>query len=199
MNLANKLTILRLILIPFYVVFLMLDPVLIASQQNIVFFSHIALTIFIVASLTDTFDGKIARKYNLVTDFGKFADPLADKILVVSAMVCFVALGRMPFWAVIIILAREFAISGFRLVVAGKGVVLAASMIAKVKTGWQMVMCGFMTFNMAALVAKQGWPEVVTTVYDILTQITMYVALALTIISMIDYFYKNRENFTTKK
>ena len=199
MNLANKLTVLRLILIPFYIVFLMLDPILAGSDQNIVFFSHIALTIFIVASLTDTFDGKIARKYNLVTDFGKFADPLADKILVVSAMVCFVALGRMPFWAVIIILAREFAISGFRLVVAGKGVVLAASMIAKVKTGWQMVMCGFMTFDMASLVTKQGWPEVITTVYNILTQITMYVALALTIISLIDYFYKNKDSFSTEK
>lgn len=198
MNLANKLTILRLILIPFYVVFLMLDPVLVRSAGNVVFFSHIALVIFLLASLTDTFDGKVARKYNMVTDFGKFADPLADKILVVSAMVCFVALGRMPFWAVIIILAREFAISGFRLVVAGKGIVLAASMIAKVKTGWQMVMCGFMTFDMASLAAKHGWPSAVTTVYNVLTQITMYVALALTIISMIDYFYKNKDSFSTK-
>lgn len=198
MNLPNKLTVLRLIFIPFYVLFLMLDPILVSSSSGIVFFSHIALVIFLLASLTDTFDGIIARKYNMVTDFGKFADPLADKILVVSAMVCFVALGRMPFWAVIIILAREFAVSGFRLVIAGKGVVLAASKIAKWKTGWQMVMCGFMTFDMASLVIKQGWPPVISTIYGILTEITMYVSLALTIISMVDYFYKNRENFSTK-
>lgn len=199
MNLPNKLTILRLIFIPFYICALMLDKVLIASSANIVFMSHIALLIFILASLTDTFDGKIARKYNLITDFGKFADPLADKILVVSAMVCFVALGRMPYWAVIIILAREFAVSGFRLVIASKGVVLAASKIAKHKTAWQMIMCGFMTFNMAALVEKKGWPSAVFTVYDILTQITMYVSLALTIISMIEYFYKNKGSFSTKE
>ena len=199
MNLPNKLTILRLIFIPFYVAAIMLDPVLAASQSGIIFFSHIALVIFILASLTDTFDGKIARKYNMITDFGKFADPLADKILVVSAMVCFVALGRMPFWAVIIILAREFAVSGFRLVVAGKGVVLAASKIGKMKTACQMTMCCLMTFDMETLVLKSGWPAAVWTVYNVLTQIAMYGALALTIISMVDYFYKNKDNFSTKK
>ena len=198
MNLPNKLTILRLIFIPFYIFFVMMDPVMISSSANCVFFSHIALVIFILASLTDTFDGKIARKYNMITDFGKFADPLADKILVVSAMVCFVALGRMPYWVVIIILAREFAVSGFRLVIAGKGVVLAASIIGKMKTCWQMTMCGLMTFDMATLVTKYGWPSVISTVYDVLTQVAMYGALALTIISMIDYFYKNRKNFSTK-
>ena len=191
MNLPNKLTILRLIFIPFYIFFLMTD--------FFSFTSHIAVFLFILASLTDTFDGKIARKYNLITDFGKFADPLADKILVVSAMVCFVALGRMPFWACIIILAREFAVSGFRLVVAGKGVVLAASKIGKMKTGWQMSMCGLMTFDMAALVGSNMWPSAVFTVYNIVTMIAMYGALILTIVSMIDYFYKNRKSFSTDK
>lgn len=191
MNLPNKLTILRLILIPFYVFFLMTDL--------FPFTSHVALVIFLIASFTDTLDGKIARKMNLVTDFGKFADPLADKILVTAAMVCFVAIGRMPFWTCIIILMREFAVSGFRLVVAGKGIVLAASKIAKIKTGWQMSMCGLMTFDMALLVARQGWPDVVFTVYHIVTLIAMYGALVLTIVSMIDYFYKNRDSFSINK
>lgn len=191
MNLPNKLTVLRLVFIPFYIFFLM--------TEFFPFSSHVALVIFLLASFTDTLDGKIARKMNLVTDFGKFADPLADKILVMSAMVCFVAIGRMPFWACIIILMREFAVSGFRLVVAGKGIVLAASKIGKMKTGWQMSMCGFMTFDMALLVSRQGWPETVYTVYHILTLIAMYGALVLTIVSMIDYFYKNRSSFSAGK
>lgn len=190
MNLPNKLTVLRLILIPFYVFFEMTDL--------FPFSSHIAMVIFIAACLTDTFDGKIARKRNLVTDFGKFADPLADKILVVSAMVCFVALGRMPFWVCIIILAREFAVSGFRLVVASKGVVLAASPWGKAKTGVQDAMCILMSFDMALLVSRNNWPAAVYTVYEVLTLVTMYVALALTIISMVDYFYKNRDKFSTR-
>ena len=191
MNLPNKLTILRLILIPFYIFFLMTD--------FFPFTSHVATVIFIAACLTDTFDGIIARKYNLITNFGKFADPLADKILVVSAMVCFVALGRMPFWVCIVILAREFAVSGFRLVAAGNGVVLAASKWGKAKTGWQMAMSIMMTFDIVRLAAEQGWSQTVVTVYNIVTLVAMYGALALTLISMIDYFYKNRNTFTTDK
>jgi len=191
MNLPNKLTLLRLVFIPFYIFFLMTD--------FFPFTSHVATLLFILAAITDNLDGRIARKRNLITDFGKFADPLADKILVVSAMVCFVALGRMPFWACIIVLAREFAVSGFRLVVAGKGVVLAASKIGKNKTGWQMTMCGLMTFDMALLVSRMNWPETVYTVYHIVTLIAMYGALILTVISMIDYFYRNRQYFTTKE
>lgn len=189
MNLPNKLTVLRLLLIPFYIFFLMTD--------FFSFTSHVALLIFIGACLTDTFDGKIARKRNLVTDFGKFADPLADKILVMSSMICFVALGKLPFWVCIIILAREFAISGFRLVIAGKGVVLAASYWGKFKTGFQMVMCGLMTFDFAGLCAGYNWPPVVSNIYNIVTIVVMYIALALTIISLIDYFYKNRKAFTS--
>ena len=190
MNLPNRLTILRLVLIPFYLFFLMTD--------FFPFTTHVAMVIFIGACLTDTFDGKIARKRNLITDFGKFADPLADKILVVSAMVCFVAKGIMPFWVCIIILAREFAISGFRLVVAGKGVVLAASWWGKFKTGTQMATCILMSFDLPRLVSEKGWSHTVTDVYNIITIVTMYIALALTIISMIDYFYKNRKSFSIK-
>lgn len=190
MNLPNRLTVLRLILIPFYIFLEMTDL--------FPFASHIAVIIFVAACLTDTFDGKIARKRNLITDFGKFADPLADKILVVSAMVCFVALGRMPFWVCIIILAREFAVSGFRLVVASKGIVLAASRWGKAKTGVQMAMCIQMSFDIVKLVNINCWSPVVILVYDITLNIAMYAALALTLISMIDYFYKNRQNFSMK-
>lgn len=190
MNLPNKLTILRLVFIPFYIFFLMTD--------YFSFTSHIAMVLFILASLTDLFDGKIARKYNLVTDFGKFADPLADKILVVSGMVCFVALGRLPYWICIIILAREFAISGFRLVIAAKGTVLAASYWGKLKTTFQMIMLIMMTFDMERLVIEKGFPPVIWSVYHIVTNVVMYIALALTIISMIDYFYKNRKGFQVK-
>lgn len=191
MNLPNKLTILRLVFIPFYVFFVMTD--------YFSFTSHVALVIFIVASLTDLFDGKIARKYNLITDFGKFADPLADKILVVAGMVCFVALGRLPVWVCILILAREFAVSGFRLVVAANGTVIAASYWGKFKTTFQMIMICLMTFDMQRLVVEHGWNPVVWKVYHIVTLVIMYIALALTIISMIDYFYKNRAGFRTDK
>lgn len=190
MNLPNKLTVMRLIFIPFYIFFLMTD--------FFSFSSHIALVLFCCACITDTLDGKIARKYNLVTDFGKFADPLADKILVVSGMVCFVALGRLPFWVCIIILAREFAISGFRQVAAAKGTVIAASYWGKFKTTFQMIMLILMTFDMKSLVIKNGWSITVWNVYNIVTIVVMYIALALTIISMIDYFYKNREGFEIK-
>lgn len=190
MNLPNKLTILRLVFIPFYVFFLMTDYFTLTSL--------VALIIFVLACLTDTLDGIIARKYNLVTDFGKFADPLADKILVVSGMVCFVAMGRLPVWVCILILAREFAVSGFRLVAATKGNVIAASYWGKFKTGFQMAMICLMTFDMERMVNEFGWNPVIWNVYNIVTQVVMYIALALTIISMIDYFYKNRKAFSFK-
>lgn len=188
MNLPNKLTIFRLILVPFYVFFLMTDYFTLTS--------FVALLIFIAAALTDLFDGKIARERNLITDFGKFADPLADKILVVAGMVCFVALDRMPFWVCIIIVAREFAVSGFRLVVAARGTVIAASIWGKVKTTFQMIMVILMTLDVEMLVEYYNLPPVIWTVYHIVTIVVMYIALALTIISMIDYFYKNRKGFT---
>ena len=121
MNLPNKLTVLRVIMIPFFVFFLLWQ-----GGENRTF-RLIALALFIIASLTDLLDGKIARKYNLVTNFGKFMDPLADKLLVCSALICLIELGELPAWMVLIIISREFIISGFRLVASDNGVVIAAS------------------------------------------------------------------------
>ncbi|MCR4588693.1 MAG: CDP-diacylglycerol--glycerol-3-phosphate 3-phosphatidyltransferase [Lachnospiraceae bacterium] len=172
MNLPNKLTMFRVILIPFFVVAVLLEntyPIL----------KWVALVIFIVASLTDLLDGKIARKYNLVTDFGKFMDPLADKLLVCSAMICLIELGRIPSWVVVIIIAREFTISGFRLIAADNGRVIAASYWGKFKTTFQM----FMVILMLADISELA----------ILTTIIMWIALILTIVSLIDYLWKNRD------
>ena len=131
MNLPNKLTIFRVILIPFFLVFLLVPGI---PADN-----WIALGIFIVASLTDMLDGKIARKYNLVPNFGKFMDPLADKLLVCSALICLVDLKQLPAWMVIVIISREFIISGFRLVASDNGIVIAASYWGKFKTTFQMI------------------------------------------------------------
>lgn len=139
---------------------------------------YIALVIFIIASLTDLLDGKIARKYNLVTNFGKFMDPLADKLLVCAALICLIELQRIPAWIVIIIISREFIISGFRLVAADNRVVIAASYWGKFKTTFQMVMVCLMIANIEAL--------------TVLTQIVMWIAVALTVISLVDYLVKNK-------
>lgn len=171
MNLPNKLTMFRVILIPFFVVFMMVD---ITSADK-----WIALAIFIVASLTDLLDGKIARKYNLVTNFGKFMDPLADKLLVCSALICLVALYKIPAWIVIVIIAREFIISGFRLIAADNGVVIAASYWGKFKTTFQMVMICLMIADIEALA--------------IVTDIVMWAALILTVVSLADYLVKNKD------
>ena len=133
MNLPNKLTVLRIIMVPFFV-FFMLAPNMTGINN------YIAVAIFIVASLTDLLDGKIARKYNLVTNFGKFMDPLADKLLVCSAMICLIQTGQLAAWIVVIIIAREFIISGFRLVAADNDIVIAASYWGKFKTVSQMFM-----------------------------------------------------------
>ena len=172
MNLPYKLTILRMIMIVPFVVF-MLAPIGGAAGK------WIALALFVAASLTDLLDGKIARKYNLVTTFGKFMDPLADKLLVCSALICLVELGRIPSWIVIIIISREFIISGFRLVASDKGVVIAASWWGKFKTTFQMVMIVLMIADIAAL--------------SIVTQIVMWIALILTVVSLLDYLLKNRD------
>ncbi len=171
MNLPNKLTIFRVILIPFFVVLLLFD---ITAYDK-----WIALAIFIVASLTDFLDGHIARKYNLVTNFGKFMDPLADKLLVCSAMICLVELSRIPAWVVIIIIAREFIISGFRLVASDNGVVIAASYWGKFKTVFQMLMICLMIADLSSLA--------------FVTQIVMWVAVALTVVSLVDYLIKNKD------
>ncbi len=171
MNLPNKLTMFRVILIPFFVVFMLAD---ITTADK-----WIALTIFIVASLTDLLDGKIARKYNLVTNFGKFMDPLADKLLVCSALICLVEMAKLPAWMVIIIIAREFIISGFRLIASDNGVVIAASYWGKFKTTFQMVMICLLIADIAAI--------------QIITNVITWAALILTVVSLIDYLVKNKE------
>ena len=171
MNLPNKLTILRIIMIPFFVLFMLLDG---GANQT---YRYIAAVIFIVASFTDLLDGKIARKYNLVTNFGKFMDPLADKLLVCSGLICFVGLGALPAWFVIIIISRVFIISGFRLVASDNGVVIAASYWGKFKTVSQMIMSVLLIVNIPAL--------------SILTAIFSVIALVLTVVSLIDYIAKN--------
>ena len=174
MNLPNKLTLLRTFMIPFFLFFLLTDIVLGANSR------FIALAIFILASLTDLIDGKIARKYNLVTNFGKFMDPLADKLLVSSALIAFVGMGKLPIWIVVVIISREFIISGFRLVAADNGVVIAASMWGKYKTTFQMLM-------IILLIADLDIPHI-----NIVENIFIYVALILTVVSLIDYIVKNK-------
>lgn len=177
MNLPNKLTMFRVVLIPFFVVLLLVD---ITPYDN-----WIALVIFIVASLTDLLDGKIARKYNLVTNFGKFMDPLADKLLVCSALICLVEMERIAAWMVIVIIAREFIISGFRLVASDNGVVIAASYWGKFKTTFQMVMICLMIADLQAL--------------SLVTTIVTWVAVILTVVSLVDYLVKNRGVMQEKK
>lgn len=176
MNLPNKLTILRVCLIPFFVVFLLLE-----GGQNQTYRS-ISTVIFIVASLTDMLDGKIARKYNLVTNFGKFMDPLADKLLVCSALICLIELGRIPSWMVIVIISREFIISGFRLVASDNGVVIAASYWGKFKTTFQMIAVVLLILQIPALA--------------LVTNICLWIALILTVVSLADYVVKNRKVLT---
>lgn len=172
MNLPNKLTVLRVIMIPVFLVFLLTDCAGGASK-------YIAAAVFVLASLTDMLDGRIARKYNLVTNFGKFMDPLADKLLVCSALIAFVELGYLPAWIVIIIISREFIISGFRLIAADKGVVIAANYWGKFKTTFQMIMT-------ILLILQLDYPYA-----DTVEWIFVYIALALTVISLVDYIYKN--------
>ena len=174
MNLPNKLTILRVIMIPFFVFFLLFKPEEFTYRL-------IADIIFVLASLTDLLDGKIARKYNLVTNFGKFMDPLADKLLVCSALICIVSLKLLPAWLAIIIISREFIISGFRLVAADNGVVIAASMWGKFKTTFQMIMIIVLVLN---------FDNYYMHIFGI---ILIVVATALTIISLIDYIVKNKD------
>ena len=163
MNLPNKLTIFRVILIPFFIVFLLV-PITPVDKW---------------IGLTDLLDGKIARKYNLVTNFGKFMDPLADKLLVCSALICLIELERIPSWMVIVIIAREFIISGFRLVASDNGVVIAASYWGKFKTTFQMVAVCLLIADIPALY--------------LLTRIVLWIAVILTVVSLVDYLIKNKD------
>ena len=176
MNLPNKLTVLRIIMVPFFVFFMLTD---VGESAN----KWIALILFCIASLTDLLDGKIARKYNLVTNFGKFMDPLADKLLVCSAMICLVEMKKLAAWIVIVIIAREFIISGFRLVASDNGIVIAASYWGKFKTVFQMAMIIVLIMDLGG-------------VFDLIGNVLIWIALALTIISLMDYVLKNKQVLT---
>jgi CDP-diacylglycerol---glycerol-3-phosphate 3-phosphatidyltransferase len=174
MNLATRLTMLRVIMIPLFIY-------IVLSKME---YSNLwALLVFVAASFTDFLDGYIARKYSQITKLGKFLDPLADKLLVTSALVCLVELGRLSSWVVIIILSREFIVSVFRAVAASDGIVIAASIWGKLKTNAQM----------AAIVAllMGGYPFSLGIVTDIL----VWISVALTIISGVEYVYANRQVF----
>ena len=177
MNLPNKLTLFRVILIAPFVILLLGGEAGWFGADTLMP-NMIALAVFVIASLTDLIDGKIARKHNLVTNFGKFMDPLADKLLVCSAMIALIELGRIPAWIVIVIISREFIISGFRLVAADNDVVIAASYWGKFKTTFQMVMVCLMIADIPQL--------------QLVTDIVMWIALALTVISLVDYLIKNK-------
>ena len=172
MNTPNKLTVARMILVPFLVLFMLTGW---GGDAN----RYISLAIFVVASVTDWLDGKLARKYNLVTNFGKFMDPLADKLLVCSAMICFIELDKLPAWIVIIIIGREVIISGFRLIAAENGIVIAANYWGKFKTVSQMIMIILLLIDLGG-------------VFDILEQVFIWLSVALTIISLITYIWQNK-------
>lgn len=174
MNIANKLTVFRVILVPFFVVFMLTD----FTAYN----RWIAFGIFVIATITDKLDGTIAHKYNMVTNFGKFMDPIADKLLVCSALICLTAIGEVPAWVTIVIIGREFAISGIRLIAADNNVAIAATWWGKSKTIAQMAMIIIILMNVSAL--------------HILGQIVMYVSVALTVISLVDYVVKNKNVLT---
>ena len=179
MNLPNKLTVFRMIMIVPFVIIMLLGDGFAGGKW-------IALALFIIASLTDLLDGHIARKYNLVTNFGKFMDPLADKLLVCAALICLVELARIPSWVVIVIISREFIISGFRLVASDNGVVIAASYWGKFKTTFQMLMICLMIANLGGIM-------------EVITQVCMWIALLLTLISLIDYLWKNKAVMAEQK
>jgi len=180
MNLPNKLTLARIVMVPVFLFFLLNTkeflPFYIPAIEP--YCKWIALAIFIIAAITDALDGKIARKYNLVTNFGKFMDPLADKLLVNLALIGLMALGKVNIWLVMIIIARDFIISGFRLVAAEKGSVIAASIWGKVKTAAQMVMVCFLIMDIAQI--------------RIVGIVLQWLVCLLTVFSLIDYLVKNR-------
>lgn len=173
MNLANKITIFRIFLVPVFMLVL---------YSNINYSTYIAALIFIIASLTDTLDGYIARSKNMITNFGKFVDPLADKILVSAALISLVELGKVPGWIVVVIIAREFAISGFRIIAASEGITIAASPLGKIKTITQLLAIILLLLN--------NFPFYLLNLP--IDTILLYISLFFTVVSGIDYIYKNR-------
>lgn len=179
MNTPNKLTVLRMIMVPFFVLFMLTGWGGEASKW-------ISLVIFVVASATDWLDGYLARKYNLVTNFGKFMDPLADKLLVCSAMICLIETGKLAAWIVIVIIAREFIISGFRLIAVENGVVIAANYWGKFKTVSQMVMIILLIIDLGGIFA-------------VLETIFVWLSVALTLISLVTYIWQNKNILSAQK
>lgn len=186
MNLPNKLTVLRIIMVPFFVMFLLVDAIPLHYLWALIFFS--------AASLTDCLDGHIARKNNLVTNFGKFLDPLADKVLVLSAMIGFIELGLAGSVVVIIVIAREFLVTSLRLVAAGDGTVIAASIYGKIKTIIQM-------FSIVGILFLEALNEIVSLGINItlISNVLMWITAAITVISGVDYLIKNRHCINTTK
>ena len=175
MNLANKITLFRVILVPVFMVVL---------YSDLQYSTYIAAIIFIFASLTDTLDGYIARSRNLVTNFGKFVDPLADKILVSAALISLVGLGKIPAWVVVVIIAREFTITGFRIIAASEGITIAASSLGKFKTITQLLAISLLLLN--------NFPfNIINIPMDM---IMLYLSLFFTVVSGIDYLYKNKDS-----
>ena len=177
MNLPNKLTVLRVIMVPFFVAF-MLYPLMGDASK------YVALVLFCIASFTDFLDGYLARKNNLVTNFGKFMDPLADKLLVCSALICLSSTGQLATWIVLVIIAREFIISGFRLVASDNGIVIAASYWGKFKTVSHMAMIILLILDFQ------------NPVFGVITSVVVWIGVALTIISLADYVWKNKQVLT---
>ena len=171
MNIPNKITIVRACMVPVFVVVMLLS--------QIPYNKEIAGVIFILACTTDFVDGYLARKWNLTTNFGKFMDPLADKLLVCSALILFVHFNLIPSWIVIVIIGRDFIINGYRQIAADRGIVIAANYWGKVKTVVQMLMSILLIFKFDG--------------FDVIEQIFIYASLALTVISLIDYVWKNRQ------
>lgn len=177
MNLPNKLTLLRVCMIPLFVILALIETT--ATQI-------LAVIVFLMACFTDYLDGSIARSCHLVTDFGKFMDPIADKLLVMSAIVILVSQNRMPAWVCIVMLAREFIISGFRLVAAGKGTVIAAGMTGKAKTVTQMAAIVMLFLFSPVHGGGHGF-------FYVLSNIVLYASAILSIVSCVEYIWNNRE------
>lgn len=190
MNLANKLTLLRIFLVPIFILFI--------AIKGIPYGTIIATFVFILAALTDKLDGYIARSRNQITRFGKFMDPLADKLLVTAALISLVEYHIVPGWAAVIIIAREFAVSGLRTIAAAEGVVIAASWWGKIKTVTQIIAILFALLQVNItiqheIVLRLGKEPFMTSFFDVMTAITLYISVIITIISGYDYFAKNKE------
>ncbi|MFP4286604.1 MAG: CDP-diacylglycerol--glycerol-3-phosphate 3-phosphatidyltransferase [Candidatus Izemoplasmataceae bacterium] len=182
MNLPNKLSFVRVFIIPVIVIIYYLDP----EKLTLNLYSYLIGALFVVASITDYLDGYIARKNNLVTTFGKFIDPLADKLLVMTALLIFQELALIPMWAVLVILTREFIVTGIRLVSSGEGTVIAASKLGKYKTASTMVALTLLFFRFNDIILTTGL-------------VIFYIGVTLTVVSGIDYFIKNKEPLLKSK